>query len=85
MQPLDNRSVLVILTHLVLVILLHEPHVAFPEFKAMSKAAADLLVESVQELSQWWLQCDSQRTLLRFSSYEELGLSHSSCSPLNTI
>lgn len=39
-QPLENRSVLVILTHLGLVILLHEPHVAFPEFKAVSKAAA---------------------------------------------
>lgn len=43
MQPLENRSVLVILlTHLVLVILLHEPHVAFPEFKAVSKAAAGI-------------------------------------------
>lgn len=43
MEPLENRSVLVVLlTQLVLVILLHEPHVAFPEFKAMSEAAADI-------------------------------------------
>lgn len=43
MQPLENRSVLVILlTHLILVILLLEPHLAFPEFKAMSKAAAGI-------------------------------------------
>lgn len=43
MQPLENRSVLVVLlVHLVLVVLLHEPHGAFPEFKAMSKAAAGI-------------------------------------------
>lgn len=84
MQPLQNRSVLVILLAcLVLVILLHEPHGAFPEFKAMSKAAAGIF-----QLNLCRSQVSGGYSVIviehRCASVLKLGLSHSSWSPLNT-